>query len=48
MESIRIDTNHDNYKMQSLIKKFSIEKIGICTVDDKIKRSKRFVYELIL
>lgn len=48
MESIRIDTHPDNYKMQSLIKKFSFEKIGICSVDDKIKRSKRFVYELIL
>lgn len=47
-ESIRIDTHPDNYKMQSLIKKFSFEKVGICTVDDKIKRSKRFVYELIL
>lgn len=48
MNSIRIDTHPDNFKMQSLIKKFSFEKIGICTVDDKIKRSKRFVYELIL
>ena len=31
-----------------LIKKFSFEKVGICTVDDKIKRSKRYVYELVL
>ena len=36
MESIRIDTHPDNYKMQSLIKKFYFEKIGICNVDYKI------------
>ena len=48
MESIRIDTHPDNFKMQNLIKKFSFEKVGICTVDDKIKRSKRCVYELVL
>lgn len=48
MESIRIDTHPDNFKMQNLISKFSFKKVGICTVDDKIKRSKRYVYELIL
>ena len=48
MEAIRIDTHPDNFKMQNLIKKFSFEKVGICTVDDKIKRSRRYVYELVL
>ena len=48
LDAIRIDTHPDNYKMQNLIKKFSFEKVRICTVDDKIKRSKRYVYELVL
>ena len=48
IEAIRIDTHPDNFKMQNLIRKFSFEKVGICTVDDKIRRSKRFVYELVL
>ena len=48
MESIRIDTHPDNFKMQNLIRKFSFKKVGICTVDDKIRRSKRYVYELVL
>lgn len=48
LESIRIDTHPDNFKMQNLIGKFSFTKIGFCTVDDKIRRSKRIVYELVL
>lgn len=48
MDAIRIDTHPDNFKMQNLIRKFSFKKAGICTVDDKIKRSKRYVYELVL
>ena len=48
IDSLRIDTHEDNFKLRGLLRKFNFSLIGECFVDDRIKKSKRKVYELAL
>lgn len=48
IDSLRIDTHEDNFKLRGLLGKFGFTFVGNCLVDDKIKKAKRKVYELSL
>lgn len=48
LDSLRIDTHQDNFRMRSLLNKFGFKKIGKISIDEEGKKKLRIAYELIL
>lgn len=48
LDSLRIDTHQDNFRMRSLLNKFGFKKIGKISIDEEGKKKPRIAYELIL
>lgn len=48
LDSLRIDTHQDNFRMRSLLNKFGFKKIGKISIDEEGRKKLRIAYELIL
>lgn len=48
LDSLRIDTHHDNFRMRSLLNKFGFKKIGEILIDEEGHKKPRIAYELML
>lgn len=48
LDSLRIDTHQDNFRMRSLLNKFDFKKIGNILIDEEGRKKLRIAYELIL
>lgn len=48
LDSLRIDTHQDNFRMRSLLNKFGFKKIGKILIDEEGKKKPRIAYELML
>ncbi|MCW6701474.1 GNAT family N-acetyltransferase [Anaerococcus sp. NML200537] len=48
LDSLRIDTHHDNFRMRSLLNKYGFKKIGKILIDEEGKKKPRIAYELML
>lgn len=48
LDSLRIDTHQDNFRMRSLLNKYGFKKIGSILIDEEGKKKPRIAYELML
>lgn len=48
LDSLRIDTHQDNFRMRSLLNKFGFKKIGKILIDEEGIKKPRIAYELML
>ena len=48
LDSLRIDTHHDNFRMRSLLNKYGFKKIGKISIDEEGIKKPRIAYELML